>query len=105
MTTTRRRIAVGGFQHETNTFAPRKVGYEVFATAGGWPALTSGPAMFETVAGINIPIAGFIDEAQALGHEVVPLTWAAAEPSSYVTEDAFERIVGQIVEDLQVYSI
>jgi len=101
MTKTRRRIAVGGFQHETNTFAPRKVGYEVFATAGGWPALTSGSAMFETVAGINIPIAGFIDEAQALGHEILPLTWAAAEPASYVTEDAFERITNRIVAELE----
>ena len=101
MTTTRRRIAVGGFQHETNTFAPRKAGYEVFATAGGWPALTGGAALFEAVAGINIPIAGFIETAQALGHEIVPLTWAAAEPSSYVTEDAFERIAGQIVSALE----
>ncbi|MEX0839359.1 MAG: M81 family metallopeptidase, partial [Parvibaculum sp.] len=39
------RIAVGGFQHETNTFAPSKAGYAAFAQADAWPALQSGPAL------------------------------------------------------------
>ena len=73
------RVAVGGFQHETNTFAPRKATYENFLAAGGWPPLTRGEAMFDAVAGINIPIAGFIEEASGLGHELLPLTWAACE--------------------------
>lgn len=96
-----RRIAVGGFQHETNTFAPRQAAYADFVRAGGWPGLTRGEAMFEDVVGINIPIAGFIQEAQTLGHELRPLSWASTEPSAHVTEDAFERIAGQIVEDLR----
>ncbi len=32
------RIAVGGFQHETNTFAPFPATYADFAQADGWPA-------------------------------------------------------------------
>jgi len=32
-------IAVGGFQHETNTFAPSKADYAAFEQGGGWPAL------------------------------------------------------------------
>ena len=39
------RIAVGGFQHETNTFAPLKATYRDFEMADGWPGLTEGPAI------------------------------------------------------------
>ena len=95
------RIAVGGFQHETNTFAPSKATYRDFAEGGGWPPLSRGEGLFQAVAGVNIPIAGFADEARALGHQLEPLTWAAAEPSAHVMEDAFERIAGQILEDLE----
>ncbi|MCX7159478.1 MAG: M81 family metallopeptidase, partial [Proteobacteria bacterium] len=31
------RIAIGGFQHETNTFAPSKATYLNFERAKGWP--------------------------------------------------------------------
>ncbi len=95
------RIAIGGFQHETNSFAPTKATFEDFARAGGWPGLTRGPALFEAVAGINLPISGFIEQARQAGHELLPLSWAQATPSADVTEDAFERIAGQILEDLR----
>lgn len=94
------RIGIGGFQHETNTFAPSRAAWEDFADkGGGWPKLVSGPAMFETVAGANIPIAGFI-EAMA-GHTLLPTTWTAASPSGPVTRDAFERISALILDGLR----
>ncbi len=95
------RIAVGGFHHETNTFAPSKATYDDFARAGGWPGLTRGSALFDAVAGINLPITGFIDTAGQQGHELLPLVWANATPSAEVTEEAYERIAGQIIEDLE----
>jgi len=94
------RIAVGGIQHETNTFAPSKATFADFERPGAWPGLTRGAALFDAMAGLNVPFAGFMAEARALGHELVPLSWAQATPSAEVTEDAFERIVGQILEDL-----
>ncbi|MDF2096695.1 M81 family metallopeptidase [Aquibaculum arenosum] len=94
------KIAVGGFQHETNTFAPTKADYAAFAEGGGWPPVSRGEEVLAAVAGMNLPIAGFTEAARTAGHQVVPLTWAAASPSSYVTEDAFERICGQIIDDL-----
>ena len=94
------RIAIGGFQHETNTFAPSKATFEDFTRGGAWPGLTRGPALFEAVAGINLPIAGFIERARDGGHELLPLSWAQATPSAEVTQDAYERIAGQILEDL-----
>ena len=35
------------------------------------------------------------------GHEYLPVIWAAASPSGYVTKDAFERIVGKITDVLK----
>ncbi len=95
------RIAIGGFQHETNTFAPTKAGYEAFARGSGWPGLVSGPALFDAVQGINISVAGFIAAAQTAGHDLVPTTWAAASPSAEVTDDAFDRISGLIAQGLR----
>jgi microcystin degradation protein MlrC len=94
------RIAVGGFQHETNTFASTRATFEDFEKHDGWPGLTRGEALFDAVAGIHLPLEGFIQAARADGHELVPLLWCAAEPCSYVTEDAFERITGMMCEDL-----
>ena len=94
------RIAVGGFQHETNTFAPLKATLADFEQADAWPGLTSGPALFDAVKGINLPAAGFIDEARSLGHELVPLLWCSAQPSAHVTRDAFEFIVQGLLAQL-----
>ena len=94
------RIAIGGFQHETNTFAPTRASFAEFEKHDGWPGLTRGDGLFDAVAGINLPIAGFIKAAQARDHALVPLLWCSAEPSSYVTADAFERITAMLCEDL-----
>jgi microcystin degradation protein MlrC len=94
------RIAVGGFQHETNTFAPQRATWDDFARADAWPGYARGPELFEAVAGYNIPIAGAVDTLRGLGHELVPLSWCSAPPSSYVDEDAYERVAAGLLEDL-----
>jgi microcystin degradation protein MlrC len=95
------RIAVGGFQHETNTFSPVPATFADFEAPDAWPGLTRGPALFEAVAGINLPAAGFVQEARALHHQLLPLAWCSAQPSGRVTRDAFERISGMLLEDLR----
>lgn len=95
------RIAVGGFLHETNSFAPVKAGYDAFAIPGGWPGLTRGEALFAAVAGLNLVIAGAIETLAARGHDLVPLSWCQAVPSGPVTEDAYERITGLLIDDLK----
>ena len=95
------RIAVGGFQHETNTFSPVPATLADFQAPDAWPGLTRGAALFEAVAGINLPAAGFVQEARALHHDLVPLTWCSAQPSGRVTRDAFERIAAMLVDDLR----
>jgi len=94
------RIAVGGFQHETNTFAPQRATWADFERADAWPGFVRGPELIEAVEGFNIPIAGAVKTLQQLGHELVPLCWCSAPPSSYVVRDAYERVAGAILEDL-----
>ncbi|HET9693199.1 MAG TPA: M81 family metallopeptidase, partial [Steroidobacteraceae bacterium] len=95
------RVAVGGFQHETNTFSPRLATLVDFETPDAWPGLTRGPALFEAIAGINLPAAGFAAEARSLRHELVALTWCSAQPSGRVTRQAFEHIADLLCEDLR----
>ena len=98
------RIAVGGFQHETNTFSPLVATYAEFEAPDAWPGLTRGPALLEAVRGINLPVAGFVDEARGLRHELLPLTWCSAQPSGPVTRDAFERISAGLIEDIRAFA-
>jgi microcystin degradation protein MlrC len=95
------RIAIAGFQHETNTFAPSKAIFADFERGGGWPPLQHGAEMFETMVGRNLPIAGFIEYIKGTRHTMVPTVWAATEPSAHVTTDAFERIAKMIVEGIR----
>jgi microcystin degradation protein MlrC len=93
-------IAVGGFQHETNTFAPSKAGYAAFEDGGGWPPLVFGEDIAPRLDGANIPAAGALRMLRSLGHRTVGLVWGAASPSAHVTRDAYERIVGDMLARL-----
>ena len=94
------RIAIGGFQHETNTFAPSRATYERFVQGGGWPPVSIGDEIFERFQNQNIPISGFMKEMGA-AHTLIPTAWAAASPSAQVTDDAFERIAGAICDGIR----
>ena len=95
------RIAVAGWQHETNTFAPVKADFAAFEQTGGWPGLSRGREMFDAVEGVHLPITGAMEILDRHGHELVPLLWCAATPSAHVTEDAFERISEMLLMDLE----
>ena len=95
------RIAIGGFQHETNTFAPSLATLADFEAGGPWPELTTGPGLPDRVRGMNLSIAGFIDEAERAGHRLLSTTWGATSPSSYVTRHAYEHIAGLILDGLR----
>lgn len=94
-----RRVAFGGFLHETNTFAPAatRAGYEAFEKVGGWPAISFGDDVLASVRDVNVGAAGFVAAAREAGWTTVPTLWASASPSAEVTEAAFERIAGDLV--------
>src|SRR6516164_6339693 len=94
------RIAVGGFLHETNTFAPTRATYADFVHGGGWPSMTTGADVLKVMRKINTGLAGFVDAAEENGWELVPTIACGASPSAHVAEDAFERIVKVMVDGI-----
>ncbi|GGF05184.1 microcystinase C [Aliidongia dinghuensis] len=90
------KILIAGFQHETNTFAPTKARYEDFINGGGFPPMVRGADLL-ALRTVNVPAGGFIAAAETQGHELIPVVWAGATPSAHVTEDAYERIAGEII--------
>jgi len=92
------RIAVAGFLHETNTFAPTRATYDDFA--GGSSPMTRGEAVLRTMRNVNVALAGFIEVAETKGWVVLPTLAAAATPSAHVTKDAFERITAMILDGI-----
>jgi microcystin degradation protein MlrC len=95
-----RRIAIAGFQHETNTFSPQKTTLQDFIQADNWPRLLSGSEIFTEMHDLNIPLSGFIHQAQQYDWQLIPLTWANATPSGIVTTEAFNTILKNISEQL-----
>src|SRR3954449_2765315 len=92
------RIAVGGFLHETNTFAPTKATYDDFVHGGGWPAMAQGADVLRVMRKINVGLAGFVEAAEVQGWQLIPTISCGASPSAHVTRDAYERIVKVLVE-------
>ncbi len=92
------RIAIAGFQHETNTFAPIPTAYADFENPGAWPALTIGADVIGVFADLNIPIGGFITAAQ--DWQLIPILWTNAEPGGYVAQAAFDRIAAMICDGI-----
>ncbi|MEW2914580.1 M81 family metallopeptidase [Leisingera sp. JC11] len=95
------RIAIAGFQHETNCFGTTKAGLAEFEMADSWPAMLHGAAVIEETRGMNLPIAGFAKAAEAAGMELAPILWSAAEPSAHVTDEAFETVCAKILDGLR----
>ena len=95
------KVAVGGFQHETNVFAPHKADYAAFARRDEWPPLGVGANMLDNVLGVHLPVSGAVARLKELGHEVAPLLWCSAMPCAHVCEDAFERIAAMLLRELQ----
>jgi microcystin degradation protein MlrC len=95
------RIAIGGFQHETNTFAPSRADYAQFEAGGGWPGACYGERIFPALEGANIPAQGAVEALAAAGHRLIGTAWAAASPSAHVTREAFERIAGELIARLK----
>src|ERR1700748_72678 len=94
------RIAVGGFLHETNTFAPTKATFDAFVHGGGWPSMTQGADVLKVMRKINVGLAGFVEAAEANGWQLVPTIACGASPSAPVTNDAFERITKVMVDGI-----
>lgn len=95
------RVAIGGFLHETNTFAPTPASLACFTEGGGGGGVYRGEEAVRELRGVNVGFAGALAHGEAEGWEVIPTLWAAASPSAHVTEEAFETITGEILARLK----
>ena len=95
------RIAIAGFQHETNSYGIGRAALTEFEMADSWPGLLTGSKVISGTTGMNLPIAGFAGAALSAGAEIYPILWCAAEPSGPVTDHAFDTILGRILSGLQ----
>ncbi len=93
------RIAIGGFQHETNCFVEPKTDFAYFAAHRDRPPLVYGADVVKWLSGTSFAIAGFMKD-MAPRHELVPILWTSGGAGGLVTRDAFERIAGSLVGDL-----
>ena len=94
------RIAIGGFLHESHSFAPRPTTYADFVNPGGWVGLSEGETMLAGIRGTSVPAAGALVAAEAAGADIVPLAWCFANPAGQVQDEAFERISALICAGL-----
>ncbi|MCL2428336.1 MAG: M81 family metallopeptidase [Alphaproteobacteria bacterium] len=85
------RIAVGGFLHESHSFAPRPATWPDFLRPGGFPSL-QGEGLVAALRGTSVASAGAIRVAAAAGAALAPLAWCIANPSGPIEDAAFERI-------------
>ena len=92
-----RRVIIGGFMHETNTFAPSPATLDAFRLGAGAMGLFEGDVAVERLGGTNIGFGGVLAHGQAAGWEVVPTLWTSATPSARVTAEAFETILDRLL--------
>ena len=94
------RIAIGGFQHESHSFAPVPTRWQDFLQPGGFPPLQRPDTLVETLRPTSVPSAGAIAAAEEAGAEIAPLVWCFANPAGPVSAEAFERIAALMLAAL-----
>lgn len=81
------RIAIAGFMHESNTFAPLPTDLQRFRDA----SLTYGDAVIPVWQEAHHEVGGFIEGAARFGYEAVPIAMAWATPAGPVTDEFFDH--------------
>lgn len=94
-----KKIGLAGFIHETNTFSNTPTTLENFVNQSGfYPEMLKGEEIFQfKQSKMNIAASGFLQEADKLDFDIVPLLWCGTEPSQTVPIDVFNNIMDQIL--------
>jgi microcystin degradation protein MlrC len=81
------RIAIGGFMHESNTFADEQTGLQRFREG----SLTYGDAVIPIWQEAHHEVGGFIEGAAKFGYELVPIAVAWATPAGPVSDEFYDH--------------
>ena len=84
----RKRVAIGGIWHETNTFATGRTGLADFRRY----QYAEGAALIERYRGTGTELGGMISAARAHAFELLPTVFAAAVPSATIARSALDAI-------------
>ena len=91
------RVAIGGISHESSTFTNVATTLDSFRER----SYLHGAAIVERFTGVNTPIGGFIEGAEAHGFEAVPTMLAEAFPSAPTPRPIFDRLVGELLDGIE----
>src|SRR5262249_47273531 len=70
------RIAVAGFQHETNSFVADTTDFATFASHRDRPPLVRGEEVLRWLGETSFALSGFLNDMRA-GHTILPLLWTS----------------------------
>ena len=91
------RIAVGCIGHETNTFSPVATSLDNFKKGSYY----RGDEIIAAFRGTRTITGGFLDVAEQLNLQPVPLLWTFATPSGIVEHTAYQTLKAEFLELLQ----
>ena len=90
-------VVIGGVSHETNTFSPIRTDLPLFERR----AFLRGQDILTQSRGVSSTVGGMVDGAEKRGWQITPTIFASATPSGIVTKEAYETIVGEIVQGIK----
>jgi microcystin degradation protein MlrC len=93
----RHRIALAGFMHESNTFAPSPTDRAAFAAQ----CLSLGPDWADEWRDAHHEVGGFLEAAGTLGFEPLPLAMAWATPSGPVADAVVDEVTDYLTAELR----
>lgn len=90
------RVAIGGIEHETNTYATSSMGP---TTLDDFTTLRGGE--FQRAAGARTTLGGFTAAAERIGCELVPTFWAMAGPSGTIERATYDVLRWELLDGLR----
>ena len=86
------RIPLLGISHETNTFSSVPADYAAFEASG----ILRGEQIFDKFRDAAYTISGYMQAAEELNFELVPLMYAVTGPIGTITKDAYDRLTAEM---------
>ncbi len=91
------RVAIGGILHETHTFMQQPTTLADFEMG----SLCRGEALSREMGGTRSGIGGMLEGASARGWQLLPTLYATAMPAGTVTGDAYQALLGELLDRTQ----
>ena len=91
------RIVTGTISHETNVLSTIKTDLDEFRKR----RLYYGDELFDHFEGTKTPAGGIIEGCNQHDYELIPTVFASATPSGTITKEAFDKLIGDILDGIK----